>query len=63
MSSLDDIKTSSKEADSNAAKTIALDHLGVIAARIRSSVLKTRRGPPNTSEGRHRPIKPLDEVG
>ncbi|KAF8968942.1 hypothetical protein BDZ97DRAFT_1797116 [Flammula alnicola] len=39
VSSLDDVKTSS-QTDSNAAKTMALDHLGVIAARIRTSVLK-----------------------
>jgi cohesin loading factor subunit SCC2 len=39
---LDDVKTNN-QADSNAAKTLALDHLGVIAARIRSSALKVEQ--------------------
>lgn len=41
VSSLDDVKTST-QTDTNAAKSIALDHLGVIAARIRSSSLKVK---------------------
>ncbi|KAG2365159.1 hypothetical protein BDR07DRAFT_1607621 [Suillus spraguei] len=41
VSSLDDVKTSI-QTDTNAAKSIALDHLGVIAARIRSSSLKVK---------------------
>jgi cohesin loading factor subunit SCC2 len=54
VSSLDDVKFSN-QTDNNAAKTIALDHLGVIAARIRSSVLNTKR---NKSER----LQPLDEA-
>ncbi|GLB45503.1 putative sister chromatid cohesion protein [Lyophyllum shimeji] len=56
VSSLDDVKTS--HTDNNAAKTIALDHLGVIAARIRSSTLKVQsdRGESGRS------LKPLDEI-
>ncbi|KAH9480188.1 Protein rad9 [Psilocybe cubensis] len=56
VSSLDDVKTSS-QTDSNAAKTMALDHLGVIAARIRTSILKVQREPPSK-----KPLKPLDEI-
>lgn len=62
MSSLDDIKTSS-QSENNAAKTIALDHLGVIAARIRSSTLKFKQteaegGQPRSGTS----LKPMDEV-
>jgi hypothetical protein len=39
LTSLDDIKTT--QTDSNAAKT--MDHLGVIAARIRSNFSQTAR--------------------
>ncbi|KAF8552743.1 hypothetical protein OG21DRAFT_1477602 [Imleria badia] len=42
--------------DTNAAKAIALDHLGVIAARLRSSTLKVRQ-----RSGKH-PLIPLDEI-
>jgi hypothetical protein len=42
VSSLDDIKTSGQN-DNNAAKTMALDHLGVIAARLRLSPTRTAR--------------------
>ncbi|KJA17973.1 hypothetical protein HYPSUDRAFT_205707 [Hypholoma sublateritium FD-334 SS-4] len=56
VSSLDDIKTNS-QTDSNAAKTMALDHLGVIAARIRTSVLKVQRDPPSKKG-----LRPLDEI-
>lgn len=60
MSSLDDVR-SNNQADSNAAKTIALDHLGVIAARIRGSALKVQQD--NISSGtKPRALKPLDEV-
>ncbi|KAI6129687.1 hypothetical protein EDD16DRAFT_1689919 [Pisolithus croceorrhizus] len=46
----------SQQTDTNAAKTIALDHLGVIAARLRTSALRVRqRG------GKH-PVLPLDEI-
>jgi cohesin loading factor subunit SCC2 len=58
VSSLDDVKSSS-QTDNNAAKTMALDHLGVIAARIRSSMLKaTRSADGDGFIG----LKPLDEV-
>lgn len=53
MASLDDVNSSSQN-DNNAAKTIALEHLGVIAARIRITSLKMAEGA--------RPLKPLDEV-
>lgn len=42
VSVLDDVSKSSAT-DNNATKSIALDHLGVIAARIRSVTLKTRQ--------------------
>ena len=53
---MDDIKTNS-QTDSNAAKTMALDHLGVIAARIRSSMLKFQK-----DAGSRKGLKPLDDV-
>jgi cohesin loading factor subunit SCC2 len=56
VSSLDDVKSSS-QTDNNAAKTMALDHLGVIAARIRSSMLRTKQGDDGFVG-----LKPLDEV-
>jgi cohesin loading factor subunit SCC2 len=56
VSSLDDIKTNS-QTDSNAAKTMALDHLGVIAARIRLSMLKFQK-----DAGSRKGLKPLDDV-
>jgi cohesin loading factor subunit SCC2 len=56
VSSLDDVKSSHKE-DSNAAKAIALEHLGVIAARIRASMLKW-----NASNEQSACLKSLDEV-
>lgn len=37
---------------------MALDHLGVIAARIRSSMLRTKQGDGDGIVG----LKPLDEV-
>jgi cohesin loading factor subunit SCC2 len=54
---LDDVKSSS-QTDNNAAKTMALDHLGVIAARIRSSMLRAKQGDGDGFVG----LKPLDEV-
>ena len=39
ISALDDVKTTNQN-DNNAAKILGLDHLGVIAARLRSSALK-----------------------
>ncbi|KAI0078215.1 ARM repeat-containing protein [Panus rudis PR-1116 ss-1] len=55
VASLDDIKTAPQN-DNNAAKTIALDHLGVIAARIRACMLKT------THPSESRKLLPLDEI-
>ncbi|KAJ7719905.1 sister chromatid cohesion C-terminus-domain-containing protein [Mycena metata] len=65
VASLDDVKTS--QTDSNAAKTMALDHLGVIAARIRTSMLKFQPGAPATGGSgevvvKSKPLKPLDEI-
>lgn len=60
VSSLDDIKSTS-HTDNNAAKTIALDHLGVIAARIRSSMLKFQKVG-NELGSKSRTLKSLDEV-
>lgn len=59
MNALSDEK--SAHADSNAAKTMALDHLGVIAARIRSSTLKVQKAV-NESDSKYIGLKPLDEV-
>lgn len=55
VTSLDDVKTS-QQADTNAAKTIALDHLGVIAGRLRASAMRARH------RGGKDPIIPLDEI-
>ena len=70
VSSLDDVKTSnSQQSEStNAAKTIALDHLGVVAAKIRSSMLNVRQNHSSTKpdsgreKGKGSALKPLDEV-
>ncbi|EMD39745.1 hypothetical protein CERSUDRAFT_150412 [Gelatoporia subvermispora B] len=56
VQSLDDIKNTS-QSDNNAAKTMALDHLGVIAARLRSSMLKYKDENDNPSS-----LRPLDEI-
>ncbi|KAG1749340.1 hypothetical protein EDB19DRAFT_1682083 [Suillus lakei] len=56
VSSLDDVKTST-QTDTNAAKSIALDHLGVIAARIRSSSQKVK-----VHDHDKRGLHSLDEV-
>ncbi|KIY69312.1 hypothetical protein CYLTODRAFT_436196 [Cylindrobasidium torrendii FP15055 ss-10] len=55
VSALDDVKDS-KEADNNAVKTIALEHLGVIAARIRTNQLKGQNAE------RKNKLKSLDEI-
>ncbi|KIL61369.1 hypothetical protein M378DRAFT_26115 [Amanita muscaria Koide BX008] len=54
---------------SNAAKTIALDHLGVVAARLRSCMLKVRQrhSTPEEKEGQREKVKstvlkPLEEI-
>ncbi|KAL0960842.1 hypothetical protein HGRIS_005858 [Hohenbuehelia grisea] len=60
VSSLDDVKSTS-QTDNNAAKTIALDHLGVIAARIRSSALKVQQKPADEGS-KFKALKPMDEI-
>ncbi|KAF5337499.1 hypothetical protein D9758_013605 [Tetrapyrgos nigripes] len=60
VASLDDVKTSQKESDNNAAKTIALDHLGIIAARIRSTLLKVQQEHED-SRGK-KLLKPMEEI-
>ncbi|KAI0629898.1 hypothetical protein C8Q77DRAFT_1139118 [Trametes polyzona] len=55
VSSLDDVK-SSAQSENNAVKTLALDHLGVIAAHIRTSLLKFKRESEDTA------LRPLDEI-
>ncbi|PCH40319.1 hypothetical protein WOLCODRAFT_67627 [Wolfiporia cocos MD-104 SS10] len=57
VSSLDDVKTTSQN-DNNAMKTMALDHLGVVAARLRSSVIKFQDDTSDLS----RKLRPLDEI-
>ncbi|KAI0770449.1 hypothetical protein C8Q74DRAFT_1202231 [Fomes fomentarius] len=55
VSSLDDIKSTSQN-DNNAVKTLALDHLGVIAAHLRTSVLKFKRDSGESA------LSPLDDI-
>ncbi|KAF8621415.1 hypothetical protein AX15_007826 [Amanita polypyramis BW_CC] len=69
VASLDDIKMSNSQQSesSNAAKAIALDHLGMVAARIRSSMLKVQQHHSSSvDEGREKSkgvaLKPLDEI-
>lgn len=54
VSSLDDVKSTAQ--DNNAVKTLALEHLGVIAAHIRTSTLKFKRDSEDSA------LSPLDEV-
>ncbi|TFK69516.1 protein rad9 [Pluteus cervinus] len=58
VASLDDVKSAS-QSDNNAAKTMALDHLGVIAAHLRNTNLKVL-DPRN--QGGYRGLKPLEEI-
>lgn len=55
-----DEKHTHSQIDSNAAKTIALDHLGVIAAKIRTATLKFQARP--DEEAKTRPLEPMEEV-
>ncbi|KAI0761978.1 hypothetical protein BD413DRAFT_221108 [Trametes elegans] len=55
VSSLDDIKSTAQN-DNNAVKMLALDHLGVIAAHLRTSLLKFKQ------ESNEPALRPLDEV-
>ncbi|KAF8889236.1 hypothetical protein CPB85DRAFT_1441418 [Mucidula mucida] len=58
VAALDDVKDSKDgQADNNAIKTIALDHLGVIAAKIRTSVLNVQ-----SITHKSKLLKPLDEI-
>ncbi|KAL6300065.1 hypothetical protein BKA93DRAFT_803226 [Sparassis latifolia] len=57
VSSLDDVKTS--QTDNNAMKQMALDHLGVIAARLRSSMLKFKQ---HVGASSHGSLPSLDEL-
>lgn len=54
---MDDVK-SSAQAENNAAKTMALDHLGVIAARLRSNAVHHVHSKASLEYA----LKPLDEV-
>ncbi|KAH8818805.1 sister chromatid cohesion C-terminus-domain-containing protein [Flagelloscypha sp. PMI_526] len=57
VSSLEEAtKSSSSAADNNATKSLALDHLGTIAARIRSTVLKSK------AQGEDEQIRPMEDV-
>ena len=59
VGSLDDVKTN--QSDTGAARSMALDHLGVIASRLRSTSLKSSSGPPTEGNGT-RVLKPMEEV-
>ncbi|KAI8994107.1 hypothetical protein BD414DRAFT_481445 [Trametes punicea] len=54
VSSLDDVKSTTQN-DNNAIKTLALDHLGVIAAHLRTSMLKFKRDSDDS-------LYPLEEI-
>ena len=58
VASLDDVKHNS-QVESNAAKQTALDHLGVIAAKIRTAILKFQSGTDDTVK---KALFPLEEV-
>lgn len=59
VGSLDDVKTN--HSDTGAARSMALDHLGVIASRLRSTSLKfTSRSSTEGSENRS--LKSMEEV-
>ncbi|OSD02424.1 hypothetical protein PYCCODRAFT_1410918 [Trametes coccinea BRFM310] len=55
VSLLDDIKSSAQN-DNNAVKTLALDHLGIIAAHLRTSALKFKQDSDDSN------LTPLDEI-
>ena len=62
MASLDDIKSASQN-DNNASKALALDHLGVIAGRLRSAMLKFERAAAkNAGNEGSGSLKPIEEV-
>jgi hypothetical protein len=59
VGSLDDVKTNNS--DTGAARSMALDHLGIIASRLRSTCLKF--GSRSSTEGsENRILRPMEEV-
>ncbi|KAL5501640.1 SCC2 [Sanghuangporus vaninii] len=61
ISSLDDVKSSSN--DNNASKALALDHLGIIAARLRANALKWSKADSDASTNAGvTAIKSLDDL-
>ena len=59
VGSLDDVKTN--QSDTGAARSMALDHLGVIASRLRSTSLKFN-SKSSTEENGTKVLKPMEEV-
>lgn len=59
VGSLDDVKTN--HSDTGAARSMALDHLGIIASRLRSTSLKFNSKPP-TEGGENKALRPMEEV-
>jgi len=59
VGSLDDVKTN--QSDTGAARSMALDHLGVIASRLRSTSLKFGSRSPTGGNG-NGILKPMEEV-
>ncbi|KAK7056612.1 Sister chromatid cohesion protein 2 [Paramarasmius palmivorus] len=59
LSSFDETNAKNTHVDNNALRAIALDHLGVIAAKIRGSALKFDSG---RDEGQGRGLKGLDQI-
>ncbi|KAG9034044.1 Sister chromatid cohesion protein 2 [Tulasnella sp. JGI-2019a] len=57
ISALEEKPTAMGSADSNGAKSTALDHLGVIAAKLRTTVMKSRQILEN-----EKPLASLDEI-
>ncbi|KAG8885372.1 Sister chromatid cohesion protein 2 [Tulasnella sp. 332] len=57
VSALEEKTTSAGPSDSNGAKATALDHLGVIAAKLRTAVIKSRQTVEN-----EKPFASLDEI-
>ena len=60
VGSLDDVKTN--QSDTGAARSMALDHLGVIASRLRSTSLKFSSGSSTKGDDGARALKPVEEV-
>lgn len=50
------------QTDNNAVKQLALDHLGVIAARLRTSTLKFKPATSATDGNTSTPLRPMEEV-